>query len=96
MAYEKQYSDAVRASVETVYGAGFLSPGGAAEVGHILDGLAIEGRDVLDLGCGPGGAAVALAGDLGAGVFSVSMSMPARSSARRKRWRPPGWPTGLP
>ena len=67
MAYEKQYSDAVRASVETVYGAGFLSPGGAAEVGHILDGLAIAGRDVLDLGCGPGGAAVALAGDLGAG-----------------------------
>ena len=66
MAYEKQYSDAVRASVETVYGAGFLSPGGAAEVGHILGGLAIEGRDVLDLGCGPGGAAVALAGDLGA------------------------------
>ena len=67
MAYEKQYSDAVRASVETVYGAGFLSPGGSAEVGHILDGLAIEGCDVLDLGCGPGGAAVALAGDLGAG-----------------------------
>jgi len=33
MAYEKQYSDAVRASVETVYGAGFLSPGGSAEVG---------------------------------------------------------------
>lgn len=67
MAYEKQYSDAVRASVETVYGAGFLSPGGAAEVGHILDGLAIEGRDVLDLGCGPGGGAVTLAGNLGAG-----------------------------
>ncbi|MEE8279941.1 MAG: methyltransferase domain-containing protein [Alphaproteobacteria bacterium] len=67
MAYESQYSNAVLESMQSVYGEGFLSPGGAEEVGDIVDGLALEGREVLDLGCGIGGATLVLARDLGAG-----------------------------
>jgi SAM-dependent methyltransferase len=66
MAQPRQYSDAVLASMQSLYGKGFLSPGGAAEVFDIVEGLAIEGREVLDLGCGIGGASVVLAGELGA------------------------------
>ncbi|MDX1575415.1 MAG: methyltransferase domain-containing protein, partial [Kiloniellales bacterium] len=62
----RQYSDAVLASMQSLYGKGFLSPGGAAEVFDIVAGLSIEGRDVLDLGCGIGGASAVLAGELGA------------------------------
>ncbi len=66
MAESRQYSDAVLASMQSLYGKGFLSPGGAAEVFDIVEGLSIEGREVLDLGCGIGGASAVLAGELGA------------------------------
>jgi phosphoethanolamine N-methyltransferase len=66
MAHERQYSDAVLASMQSLYGKGFLSPGGAAEVFQIVEGLEVAGREVLDLGCGIGGASALLAGELGA------------------------------
>lgn len=66
MTGSRQYSDAVLASMQALYGRGFLSPGGAAEVFDIVEGLSIEGREVLDLGCGIGGASAVLAGELGA------------------------------
>jgi phosphoethanolamine N-methyltransferase len=66
MTHESQYGEAVVESMESVYGEGFLSPGGAAEVADILDGLDLQGRDVLDLGCGLGGASILFVRDLGA------------------------------
>ena len=47
--------------MEAVYGEGFLSPGGPKEVARIVAGLDVAGRRVLDLGCGLGGGAIALA-----------------------------------
>lgn len=67
MSHERQYSDAVLDSMESVYGEGFLSPGGAEEVADILAGVAIAGREVLDLGCGIGGASLMLAREREAG-----------------------------
>lgn len=66
MTQPRQYSDAVLASMQSLYGRGFLSPGGAAEVFDIVEGLSVDGREVLDLGCGIGGASLVLAGELGA------------------------------
>ncbi|MDX1422282.1 MAG: methyltransferase domain-containing protein [Kiloniellales bacterium] len=66
MVQSRQYSDAVLANMQSLYGKGFLSPGGAAEVFDIVDGVPIAGREVLDLGCGVGGASLVLAGQLGA------------------------------
>ena len=47
--------------LETIWGEGFMSPGGAAEVGRIVAGAGVAGADVLDIGCGTGGAALVLA-----------------------------------
>lgn len=83
MTYRDQYSDAVLESMQSAYGEGFLSPGGAGEVADIVAGLSLEGRDVLDLGCGVGGASLVLARDLGAGSV-LGIDLEERSIARAR------------
>ena len=61
-----QYSTRVVEGMQALYGKGFLSPGGAEEMTALLDGVAVAGRTVLDIGCGLGGAAIMLAGPFGA------------------------------
>ncbi|MEZ4734848.1 MAG: methyltransferase domain-containing protein [Caldilineaceae bacterium] len=53
-------------SLEVVWGAGFLSPGGPAEVREMLIGLDLTDRSVLDIGCGIGGVDLLLAQEHGA------------------------------
>ena len=67
MSRASQYSEATLASIQELFGQGFLSPGGAAEVRAMVEGLDLGGHSVLDLGCGLGGGALVLAGELGAG-----------------------------
>lgn len=52
MAYDdKNFLD----GLEWLWGAGFLSPGGPEEVSEILRGTDIQGKSVMDFGCGIGG-----------------------------------------
>jgi phosphoethanolamine N-methyltransferase len=65
--HDQEYDDALVALLEAVWGEGFLSPGGPEEVALIVRGLDLRGARVLDIGCGTGGAAIALAERHGAG-----------------------------
>ena len=56
-----QYPDHFITRLHTIWGEGFLSPGGAEEVGEILTGLDLSGKTVLDVGFGTGGPAMTLA-----------------------------------
>ena len=67
MSRESQYSRAVVTSMEEIFGKGFLSPGGPEEIVRIFEGFDLAGLQVLDWGCGLGGATMTLARDLGAG-----------------------------
>jgi phosphoethanolamine N-methyltransferase len=49
-----EYDDAMQALLQIIWGEGFLSPGGAAEVARLLEGSDISGCSVLDIGCGLG------------------------------------------
>ena len=40
--------------LKTVWGEGFLSPGGTEEIDQILKGLNLKNKKVLDIGCGTG------------------------------------------
>ncbi len=83
--HEGQYSDAVIAGIELVYGEGFLSPGGEESVRRITDGVDLEGRDVLEVGCGLGGLVVALAQNHGARhVLGIDLEEAVLSRARER------------
>ena len=47
-------------TMELVYGTGYMSAGGDAEVARIVAGIRICGQQTLDVGCGLGGAAISL------------------------------------
>jgi ubiquinone/menaquinone biosynthesis C-methylase UbiE len=47
--------------MELIYGEGYLSAGGDQEISRIFEGIQVRGMEILDVGCGLGGAAVALA-----------------------------------
>jgi len=44
--------------LKTVWGEGFLSPGGTDEIDEVMKGIDISGKNVLDIGCGCGGATI--------------------------------------
>lgn len=60
------YDAAHIAFLGAMWGDGWLSPGGPAELARVLDGLDLAGARVLDIGCGAGGPTVALAAEHGA------------------------------
>lgn len=49
-----EYDAAMQTLLQLLWGEGFLSPGGAAEVAYLLEGSNIAGCRVLDIGCGLG------------------------------------------
>lgn len=52
---EELYSGALISMLELVWGEGWLSPGGPAEVARLLKSVEVAGKEVLDIGCGVGG-----------------------------------------
>ena len=49
-----EYDAGMQTLLQLLWGEGFLSPGGAAEVAYLLEGSNIAGCSVLDIGCGLG------------------------------------------
>jgi phosphoethanolamine N-methyltransferase len=80
---EDHYPPRLIALLEAVWGEGFLSPGGAAEVARVLEGHDLTGKSVLDIGCGAGGIDLALVENHGAGyVTGIDVEDPVLSRAR--------------
>jgi ubiquinone/menaquinone biosynthesis C-methylase UbiE len=79
------YSDSAVARLEMLWGHGFMSPGGPAEVAHLLRDRSISGREVLDVGSGAGGIGLLLVRDHGAAsvtAIDVQAELVALSRAR--------------
>lgn len=64
---DDKYKDEETERLETIWGEGFLSPGGPAEVSRILGSHSIAGSDVLDIGSGTGGVDIVLVREHDAG-----------------------------
>jgi SAM-dependent methyltransferase len=61
-----EYDAGMQTLLQVLWGEGFLSPGGAAEVAYLLEGSDIAGCSVLDIGCGLGAVDELLIGRHGA------------------------------
>jgi ubiquinone/menaquinone biosynthesis C-methylase UbiE len=84
MSDEIQYPDHFITRLHTVWGEGFLSPGGPEEVGEIIRGIDLSGKVVLDIGFGTGGPAVTLAKDHQAGkVIGIDVEAQLRNHANQ-------------
>ncbi len=68
-----EYHDAMITLLETIWGKGFMAPGGAGNVAKQVDGLDMAGKRVLDFGCGLGGPGHLLARDYGANVVGIDL-----------------------
>ena len=82
-----QYPDHFVARLETLWGEGFLSPGGADEVREIVSGVDLAGKSVLDIGCGTGGADLVLVEQLGAAAVVACDVEPQLIARARDRVR---------
>ena len=85
-AHQDEYDDGMVKLLELVWGKGFLSPGGSDNVKEIVTGLDLADKLVLDIGCGVGGPALVLAGELGARVIGFDIEAPliARAQANAR------------
>ncbi len=68
-----EYHDAMMKMMELIWGPGFMAPGGEGNVAKQVDGLAIRGKRVLDIGSGLGGPAFVLAETYGASVVGIDL-----------------------
>ncbi len=84
MTSDENYDDRHIAFLEALWGEGYLSPGGPAEVERLLDGLDLSGKTVVDIGSGAGGVTIALARDYNAAkVIGLDVEASVCTHARR-------------
>ena len=80
---DPHYPPRMIAMLQAIWGIGFLSPGGRAEVARLIGGHDLTGLAVLDIGCGAGGIDIALVQAHGAGfVTGIDVEDPVIDHAR--------------
>ncbi len=78
------YDETFIGFLETMWGEGYLSPGGPEEVARLLDGIDLTGKLVVDIGSGAGGITLSLVRDYGAAkVIGIDVEAPVCARARR-------------
>ena len=83
--HEIEYPDEFVTGLEWMWGEGFMSPGGAEEVGALLSGVDLSGKTVLDIGCGVGGVDLVLVRDYGVGqVIGIDIEAQLIEQARAR------------
>jgi ubiquinone/menaquinone biosynthesis C-methylase UbiE len=70
---ESEYHDAMLDLLEWIWGRNYMAPGGEGNVVKMVGGLDLRGGQVLDIGCGLGGPAFALARKYGAIVTGTDL-----------------------
>ncbi len=73
VSHEAEYDEPMVKMLELIWGQGYMAPGGPGNVARILAGIDTKGRRILDVGCGIGGPALAMASQHGASVVGIDL-----------------------
>ena len=79
---EIEYYDAMMKMLELIWGEGFMAPGGTRNVDKMVQGLDLQDKRVLDIGCGMGGPDCYLAEQHGARTTGIDLEPQLIESAR--------------
>ena len=83
MSDDNHYNDRFLKGLEWIWGEGFMSPGGATEVAAILGDIDLQGKRVLDIGCGIAGVDMVLVKEHGAAhVTGIDVEEPLVKEGR--------------
>lgn len=80
----EEYPPDLLAVLQSLWGDGFLSPGGPAAVNAIVAGLDLRDKTVLDIGCALGGCDEVLARQHGARVIGLDVEAPLIERGRAR------------
>ncbi len=81
---EHYYPESELPIFEKIWGKGFVSPGGPAEIAEILQGVDLANSRVLDIGCGMGGIDILLVKEYGAAeVVGIDVETPVLEKAKQ-------------
>ncbi len=80
--HQDEYHESLVEMLELIWGKGFMTPGGPENVRKTVAGLDLRDKLVLDIGCGIGGPALVLAGELGARVVGLDLEAPVIARAK--------------
>jgi len=83
LGHEIEYHDAMMKMLELIWGEGFMAPGGTGNVDRMVEGLDLQGRRVLDIGCGLGGPDFHLARKHGANTTGIDLEPQLIESAQK-------------
>lgn len=84
MGHVIEYDEAMTTMLELIWGEGFMAPGGEGNVVNLIDGLEVQNKRILDIGCGLGGPIFVLAKTYGATVVGVDIEAPLIEHAQRR------------
>lgn len=83
-AHAGEYHDSMVTLLEWIWGRDYMAPGGEGNVDKMVRGLDLSGKRVLDIGCGIGGPAFALARKYGAHVTGIDLEPQLVARATRR------------
>ena len=79
-----EYHASMVALLEWIWGRDYMAPGGEGNVDKMVEGMDLAGKRVLDIGCGIGGPAFALARKHGAHVTGIDLESQLIERATRR------------
>jgi phosphoethanolamine N-methyltransferase len=83
MSEDVEYHDSMIKMLELIWGEGFMAPGGTDNIDRLVQGLDLEGKQVLDIGCGLGGPDCYLAREYGAFTSGIDLEPQLLENARK-------------